>query len=354
MTARTTWHHGRVPRRRGVRAAACLAASAILALTVATASEAAPAGRIVFRIDAPTITESSSLLVSTTHPPLLYTANDSGDGPFVYALDARGGLVGTTTLAGVDPVDVEAMALDGGVLLVGDIGDNDAGRSGVDVFEMPQPAVGNHPVTPGHVRLVYADGAHNAEAMLVDPHSGRLFVITKDVFGGIYESDRSVVPAPAGTVTLRRIASAPPIVTDAAWLVPGRIALVRTYLAVTAYQLPAWRAIASFGLPHQQQGESLAVEPGGDDVLVGSEGTDSPVWRVGLPSSITMTEMPVLGGPGPDPRRGQHQPSSTAVFTGPDTGGFTEAEALVIVSVAAGLVILALFARLALRARRER
>src|SRR5205085_3431861 len=65
---------------------------------------------VVFHIDDGRITESSSLVVSAAHPGLVYTANDSGDGPFVYVLDRNGGLVGTTTLAGVDPLDIEAMS----------------------------------------------------------------------------------------------------------------------------------------------------------------------------------------------------------------------------------------------------
>ena len=58
----------------------------------------------------PQIVESSSLAVSTVDPGLVYTTNDSGDGGTVYTLDARTGtVVGRTTLAGFDLLDVEAI-----------------------------------------------------------------------------------------------------------------------------------------------------------------------------------------------------------------------------------------------------
>ncbi len=53
--------------------------------------------RIIFHIDVDHITESSSLAVSTVHPRLVNTTNDSGDGPYVYVLNRSGELVGTTT-----------------------------------------------------------------------------------------------------------------------------------------------------------------------------------------------------------------------------------------------------------------
>ena len=33
-------------------------------------------------------------------------------------------------------------------------------------------------------RFTYPDGPHDAEALLVDPRDGRIWIATKDVFGG--------------------------------------------------------------------------------------------------------------------------------------------------------------------------
>ena len=80
---------------------------------------------------------------------------------------------------------------------------------------------------------------------------------------------------------LERVAGAPAVVTDGAFLWDGRLAL-RTYTAVhvsAALGAPA----EVLTLPRTVQGESLAVAPGNRAVLVGSEGVASPVYRQPLP-----------------------------------------------------------------------
>src|SRR5689334_24114746 len=127
-----------------------LGACLVLAWTPFTIGhQAAARPHVVFRITDGKIRESSSLVEGTTSPGLFYTANDSGDGPYVYVLDPTGRLLGTTSLSGVDPVDVEAMASGAdGSLIVGDIGDNDATRQTVRLYRIEQPVAGDHTVSP--------------------------------------------------------------------------------------------------------------------------------------------------------------------------------------------------------------
>lgn len=256
------------------------------------------ASHIVFRIDVPQITESSSLVVSAAHPGLIYTTNDSGDGPYIYVLNDTGRLLGTTTLAGVRPVDIEALS-EGrdGSLVIADVGDNDADRSNVSLYKISAPTSGNRTVTPDKVTLTYADGARDAESVLYDSGSGMAMVVSKEVFAHVYATPDHVFAT--SSATLRRVASAPSIATDAALLPANDAVVVRTYRRAYVYGYPSWRSKASFDLPDQQQGESISRVPGRPRVVwVGSEGVSSPVWEVDLPS------LPLAAGyvePSPSP-----------------------------------------------------
>lgn len=240
----------------------------------------------VFRITSPEITESSSLFVSTAHPRLVYTTNDSGDGPTVYALDAaNGALVGRTTLAGVDAVDVEALAGGpDGMLVMADIGDNDVERDSVSAYRLPQPGPGNRRVSSERVDLTYVDGPRDAEAALYDSRSGRLYTVSKE-FGGaaVYVTPRHVFDR--SSAQLRPVAGAPAIATDATLLPGSKEAVIRTYASASIYRFPSFERVTTIGLPPAEQGESIAAPPSGDVVWVGSEGVRSPVIAVRLPTS---------------------------------------------------------------------
>jgi hypothetical protein len=284
---------------------------------------------VIFRIHSARINESSSLVVSTAHPRLVYTANDSGDGPFVYVLDHHGRLVGTTTLAGVDPVDVEAMSSGSdGSLVVADIGDNHAVRGSVQIYRIPQPKAGDFTVTPEKVTLTYPDGPHNAESVLYDARTGRVFVVSKEVDAHVYATGPDVFSAP--TAALTRVAAAPTIATDAAFLPGARAVVVRTYYNAVVYRYPSWHVQTSFTLPTEQQGESISAVPGQTSVWVGSEGVDSPVWDVPLDKAAAALVEKTGQAPrvphtapatSPTPptavHQGEHGPKTTAQDHGP-------------------------------------
>ncbi len=163
-------------------------------------------------------TELSGLVLSSSQAEILWTHNDSGDGPRVLAFTPDGRLRADLRVSGAENVDWEDIALapaaggSGGVLFIGDIGDNAQQRSEIVVYSTPEPrviagAVGRGATAPAR-RLVlrYPDGAHDAEALLVDGAAGTLMIVTKAYSGnaGVYVTSRR---APRGTVTLRRAGS---------------------------------------------------------------------------------------------------------------------------------------------------
>ncbi|MDO9380557.1 MAG: hypothetical protein Q7T56_17065 [Nocardioidaceae bacterium] len=236
----------------------------------------------------PRVSESSGLVVSTRDPRLAYTMNDSGNAPTVLVVEiASGDVVGTTELEGDGFADVEALAVDGdGTLWIGDVGDNAGTRDDLAVYSTGQPGRGDAAATPRRFPVAYAGGvAEDAEALLADPATGRLSVVTKGFLGGsLYR-----LPARLGTdrVNLMRPVEgfrAPLLVTDASFLPNGSAFLLRTYIGVFAYDAGTLERTWSAGLPPQEQGETLAVEPGGRSALIGTEGVPSPLERIALPA----------------------------------------------------------------------
>ncbi len=222
---------------------------------------------------------------------LFATTNDSGDSGRVFVLDGRGATVGVTHWED-DPTDTEALApapaSQGSRIWVGDIGDNAAVRSHIEVAEVPVGR-GDRTVTPIVYRLVYPDGAHDAETLLVN-NTGRLFIVTKDAKGGIYEAPKS--PSRAGINKLSKVGSAPALVTDGTFLPDGKQIALLTYASVTVIDAKTYATVATAKIPKQPQAESLTVSLDGRSLLVGSEGKKSKVYSMAVPGAQSASSSP--------------------------------------------------------------
>jgi hypothetical protein len=264
---------------------------------------AATSATTVLTIHDPRIKESSGLVRSVRHPSLLWTHNDGGSTAQIYGIDPKGHTVAQITLRGIDPYDPEALARgkDGHgkpALFLGDIGDNAGRRSNVSVFRVTEPtSLGQHTLQPTWYRFKYADGPHDAEALLVDPRDGRLWIATKSFGpGGLYRAPAKLVTKGHGINVLRRVAADPALTTDGTFLPNGKFVL-RTYTAGYLYSSPG-KLLEQFSLPVEQQGEAIAYD--GKRLLVGSEGLHSKILAVPMPASAfaTATPTPTATTPG--------------------------------------------------------
>jgi hypothetical protein len=241
-------------------------------------------GRVLFSFVDPAITESSALV---DLGDAVVTANDSGSGALLYTVDARSGrTIGRTTYA--DRVeDVEALAPGAGPsagrVWAADIGDNDEERASVRVYRV-LPRLGDTRVDAPSYELVYPDGAHDAESLVVD-RRGRLYVITKGLLGGTVYAVPSTLD-PQRPNRLRALAKVDVWATDAALFPDGRHVLVRGYDTAVVYTFPGFRPVASLDLPRQKQGEGVSISASGR-ILLSSEGVHSPVLEVRLPAQVT-------------------------------------------------------------------
>ena len=232
--------------------------------------------RVVFSFRDSDIVESSGLVVVDG---LVVTTNDSGDTGRVFTVDpVTGKTVGVTAWAD-EPTDVEALAPDGhGGVWVGDIGDNTESRESVQIADLAVGGTGGD-VDPEVRDLTYPDGAHDAETLMRNPTTGRLYVASKGVLGGeLFEVPES------GNGRMRALGDVLPIATDGAFLPDGKHFVVRNYGMAAVYAFPSLEKVDQFQLPDQQQGEGLAVDTDGS-LLLSSEGLHSEVLRVSLPTS---------------------------------------------------------------------
>lgn len=268
------------------------------------------------------ITESSGLAVSPTHQDVYYTHNDSAATPTFYAVDGQGRTRATFQVRGAQARDWEAMATSKdpatgrGVLWFADIGDNlDGAWPNVSVYKVMEPQrLGDATLPAVRYRFRYADGARNAEGLMVHPKTGRLYVVSKEFSGSVYAAPKKLRADRINV--LRKVATAPIMATDAAYAPDGSSYVIRTYFSATLYR-PSGESITKVAMPELKQAESITYTLDGKALLTGTEGPRSPVSRVPLPEQAAPT-------PSPSPvRADQSEESSTAAQqpTGESGGG---------------------------------
>ncbi|MGA4849607.1 WD40 repeat domain-containing protein [Streptomyces sp. G5(2025)] len=280
---------------RSLRAVPSVLAGAVLLLAVAASSvssaSAAPAaadGHEGFTVKDPRIVESSGLAASRAHPGVYWTHNDQDKGAYLYAVDSRTGeTVATVTMSGIGaPRDVEAISVGAdGNLYVGDIGDNLGGTwPNVWIYQLPEPkTLKDQTVRATQYVVKYEDGARDAEALMVHPKTGRIYIADKKEEGGsLYEGPAEM--SSSGTNVFKKIAATDLWVTDGTFSPDGQQLALRGYFGGTSF---AWQGAGKkperegrLSVPFQRQGESVTYTPDGTTLMYGTEGAQSQVTPV--------------------------------------------------------------------------
>lgn len=248
--------------------------------------------RVVCQFDSGELDEVSGIALSRAHEDILWATNDSGGGPFLYAVDLRDcSIRATLRLLDTPARDHEALAVGTDaqgrdVIWVGDIGDNIAGWPYARIHKVVEPEVlrdASVPVTT--YRFTYPDGPVDAEALLAHPDREELWVITKQSGRG----DVYAIPSPMDDsrtpMVAQRVGEARALVTDAAMSPDAERYVVRDYLSAEVFTgTPPGAAEARFGLPIQPQGEAITWTADGRGLLIASEGSAELV-SVDVPAS---------------------------------------------------------------------
>jgi hypothetical protein len=270
-----------------------LAAVALPFLLGAAAAPPGDQGREVFRFQDPDIVEASGLVVQGG---LFLTTNDSGDTGRVFAVDPDTGQTAGVTTWASEPEDVEALAPAGpGEVWVGDIGDNLGERQAIRVTRVPVGAEDRNDSGTSY-ELVFPGPARDAETLLSQPGTGRLFVASKEIFGAALFAAPTEL-SPDHPNQLRRIGPTLTFATDGAFFPDGRHLVVRNYRQAVVYTFPGLQQVATLALPDQQQGEAIAVSED-DRVFVTSEGRHQAVLEVSLPAAVRARVTPASEPPG--------------------------------------------------------
>lgn len=276
------------------------------------------------KLPSPALNEVSGLVVSrrnsTADTRVLWLHNDSGDiaRVFAVAIDSIGPprLLATYTLTGVTADDWEDLAIgpapgrSGDFLYLGDIGNNFnrvPRRSAIQIYRIAEPTVDLNKTgqqlavaDAERIDLVYQGGkAFDCESLLVDPQSGELVLLTKDLFAGpSYVFRAPPVAVATGTITLTPVtdcqnvprglpfpAGERPAVTGADISGAGDAIVVRAYSGIFLWnRLPGesigtalGREPCSLPMATEPQGEAIGFSPDAATYYTISEGVGANI-----------------------------------------------------------------------------
>jgi hypothetical protein len=251
------------------------------------------------------LNEISGIAVSRKNARVIWVVEDSGNGGQVHAINDAGKLLATYSIGGA-AIDMEDLSVGPGpggaqYLYIADTGDNTGTRATAVIYRAPEPDVAfdQAPITAALPMLdplpfKYPDGSYNAEALIVDPATQDLYIITKDGFAKPNTLYRLSAPhAPATVRTVERVGATyggpgTDLAVSAADIsADGLHIMVRSLRAATHYTRVAGVSIADTIEKGTACDAELAVEDKGESISFSatgyfsiSEGTKVPLHFV--------------------------------------------------------------------------
>jgi hypothetical protein len=245
--------------------------------------------------------ELSGFVGSRRHRGIFWAHNDSGHDLVLYAMRENGTVVASFPVLDVNAVDPEDIGIGPCAphqtrtcLYLADTGDNLRSRAQVQVIRVLEPSrLQSGPLVGEAFPFTYPDGAHDTEAILVDPRTADVLVVTKALMslGDVYRVDVHGKPRRAQASEVATLALAngfDSLVTAAAVHPSGTRVLVRTYRGVWEFRLPGATDLVNVlrtaprDVPaaRQLQGEAVSYTADGTGYLLGGEGERAPIFRI--------------------------------------------------------------------------
>lgn len=267
--------------------------------------------KIIGKIRSGDVTESSGLAASRCQNDVLWTHNDSDEGPYIYALKSTGESLGTWKIQGSENIDWEDIAAykdKGGkcYLYIGDIGNNESKFFEHKIYRIAEPIVKEtdaksdrkNPIlteSAEAIRFKYPDTKQNSETLVVQPITGSIYVLTKRIVGpsGVYrirpdfgnsETQKAQIIA---EISLPAIPNG--LMTGGDISPDGKRLVVCDYSQGYEFTLPS--DAANFDeiwlqkprvveLGERNQGESICYSADGASIFATTEGQQSPVIQI--------------------------------------------------------------------------
>jgi hypothetical protein len=248
------------------------------------------------------VNEASGIAASRLNPNVLWVHDDSGNPAQVYPMTAAGDNLGTYTIAGATNLDWEDISVGPGpvegsqYLYIGDIGDNNAIRSSISVYRVPEPIVSDTQMAittslsgADKLTFVYPDGPRDAESLFVDPLTKDIYIISKRE--NPHHVYRAAYPqATTGFTTLDLVST----FNDPNWLTAADISVTGNEIIARAtgsasgrmFIRPPGGSIAdafdaapiTIPLVSEPQGEAIGFDPAGWGYYTVSEGLNQPIY----------------------------------------------------------------------------
>ncbi len=306
---------------------ALLVAAAALGVPVAARGADAGEPHVVCRFSDSRLVEISGITWSRAHPGVYWVHNDSGRGPYLYAVDGRTcRTLARIRVANIGARDLEAIATGTdprgqSVLWLGDIGDNRDSWPSVRLHAIVEPTrLLDQQVLATTYRFTYGDIPHNAEGLIAAPDRADVWVVTKQLAAG------SVWKVPLSKASVTRatlVGDVGGISTDAAMSRSGTRFVIRDYLKAYVYDGPVSAATLArpteVALPFELQGEAITWAPGDTALLVAGE-RETALWSVPLTAaSPSALASPSASGSAPSPSSSASSANPSASAS-PDAG----------------------------------
>jgi hypothetical protein len=263
----------------------------------------------------PELAEVSGVAASRQNPGLLWVHND-GTGADLYAVGTNGTLRGRFRFSR-DLLDFEDIAVGPGpdssrdYIYAGDIGDNNSERENIQIVRVPEPRItASSPATAADFEsevaftLKYPDGSHDAEALMVDPITGDIFIATKEDAGfRLYKAIQSDLGINTANVMKLVHKGSFGLVSGGVISADGRRIILRREDAARLWERSpnqsveqalsgAGEEIPVVGPPEEPNGEGVTFQPSEGGYYTISEGA-SPAVHLFVPRLLAAFE----GGP---------------------------------------------------------
>ncbi len=234
--------------------------------------------------------EVSGIADSKTNSAALWVEEDGGNGAYIHLINHNGSFSKKLLILTARNRDWEDLALAPGPngmphLYLADIGDNSEQYGSYAIYRFPEPAAGTDTVF-SHEKIIfkYEDGAHDAEAMLVDPLTKDIYLITKKgtaskVYKLAYPQSTTITESAKWVATLSFTGT-----VSAALSANGTEVLVKNYGKIFYWKRAATeplektlqKAPLELGYQQEPQGEAICFKNDGSGFFTLSEKSFAP------------------------------------------------------------------------------
>ena len=266
-----------------------------LVISVAVYLSAAFAARaesnLFFALANTQVIESSGIAFGQRRDDVLWTHNDSGDTPRLFAFDTAGRDLGTFAVEPAEAIDWEdicsATIADKPCLIVADTGDNDRKRDHATLYIVDEPDLATDRVARATrtMRFTYEDGPQNCEGLAAAADEQVFYLVSR----GKKHERKLYELSFTGTVARLVMSLSWPHVTAMDISRDGRYVVLLTHkdtaLEFRRNASESWpqafsRAPRTLPIPEAVQAEAICYSPDGDALYVTSEGSPCPLWRI--------------------------------------------------------------------------